>query len=291
MAIEAIKPSTFQFFSSLPRELRDQVWREALPKIGPTLHFYQRGCWCPRQLSKSDEGFYHEDGHDDEELNLWFEFCTDLVEPVQFELPLVFVSHEAREIALAWVKEQGNGNLVIKDGESSRYGMRQDPAFVRCFDMIRDVLYIGVDKWCDFVEEPSDRRSEPDLINRSVNVRPNVTRIAVPEAMLHSKYADELIYMLEDYSWITTLFIIVEVRPNIQLAGSDMKVHQLWGLESTGEGEFTWNADREDFDCKWIGDKARYMSITDAIVGLREKILSDNIRSFEVQPVFAVARS
>jgi len=316
MAIAAIKPSTFQFFSSLSPELRDQIWREALPKIGPTLHFYKRGCWCPRQLSQSDEGFYHENGYNNEELNLWFELRNDLVEPAQFKLPLVFVNHEAREIALAWVKQQGDkikmrisentenevireqvsdlradGNLVIKNCESSRHGVRQDPVFVRPFDMIRDVLYIGVDKWRDFLEEPSDRQSEPDLIDRIVTVRPNVTRIAVPEAMLCSKYADELMYILEDYSWIRTLFIIIDMWPNVRLADSDIMAHQWWELESTGEGNFIWNADHEGFDCEWIGDEARHKSIADAIVGLREKILENSIRRFEVRPVFAVARS
>lgn len=95
--------TTFPLFSALPFELRDRIWREALPHpAGPALYFYPgRGCWVSRPLTESDPGFMA--GND----GLAFEFRTDRLDhDNQFDLPLVFVNHEARAVALAWLCEQ-----------------------------------------------------------------------------------------------------------------------------------------------------------------------------------------
>lgn len=95
--------STFPLFSALPFELRDRIWREALPHpAGPTLYFYRgRGCWVPRLLTESDPGFIPGDD------GLAFEFRTDrLGHDNQYNLPLVFVNHEARKVALAWLRQK-----------------------------------------------------------------------------------------------------------------------------------------------------------------------------------------
>lgn len=104
MAVVATNSSTFPLFSSLPPELRNQIWCVAMPdKVGPAFYFYRKGCWCPRSLSKSDEEY----GPEYDENILFFEFRYDLLDDAQFEVPLVFVNREARGIALAWVREQG----------------------------------------------------------------------------------------------------------------------------------------------------------------------------------------
>ena len=135
MAAAATNSSTFPLFSSLALELRNQIWRDALPnKVGPALYFYRKGCWCPRHLLQSDEE-YDPKNH---ELNLNFEFRHDLLNVVQFKVPLFFVNREASNIALAWVREHG---IEIRAREN-----RQSPVFVCPFNPIRDVLYIALDK-------------------------------------------------------------------------------------------------------------------------------------------------
>lgn len=97
-------PASFVLFSSLAAELRNQIWRDALPHhIGPTLYSYRkRGCWCPRRLTESEPGYIA--GNDD--LNLAFEFRTELLDDDnQYHVPLFSVNREARSIVIAWLQE------------------------------------------------------------------------------------------------------------------------------------------------------------------------------------------
>lgn len=281
MAAAATNSSTFPLFSSLALELRNQIWRDALPdKAGPALYFYRKGCWCPRRLSKSDEGYDPEN----DENNLNFEFRHDLLDDVQFEVPLVFVNREARGIALAWVREQG---IEIRPREDRQY-----PAFVRPFDPMRDALYIVLDKWDDFLCEPDDRLSQPDLFEQLVDIKPDLTRIAVPEALLLSEVAT-LSEMFRYFFHLKVLFIIVDAQPDLQSADNDMKVQRRWEFESTQGGAFFWNDDRGGFDfgdSEYIGDEALYRLIEEANKGLGEGLAKNHIRSFEVRPVLAVRR-
>lgn len=95
--------TVFPLFPALPFELRDRIWRNALPEpAGPALYLYRgKGCWVARRLTESDPGYIA--GSDE----LGFDFRTDqLVYDNQFDVPLCFVNHEARRIALAWFQEQ-----------------------------------------------------------------------------------------------------------------------------------------------------------------------------------------
>ena len=180
MATAATNSSTFPLFSSLALELREQIWRDALPnEVGPVLYLYRKGYWCPREE-------YDPQNH---ETNLNFEFRHDLLNVVQFEVPLYFVNREARKIALAWVRTHG---IEIRARKK-----RESPIFVCPFNPIRDVLYIPPNKWDEFLCEPDDRCSEPDLLERLLDVKTaDVTRIAVPEMLFRSEIAAALAEML-----------------------------------------------------------------------------------------------
>lgn len=115
--------------------------------------------------------------HERLEWNLYLEFRHDLLEAVRFDLPLYFVNREAHSIALAWLREKGNQDIKIRPSENT--------FFVHPFNPVCDVLYIALDKWEEFLREPDDRRSEPDLILQVIANRwANIRRIAVPEALL-----------------------------------------------------------------------------------------------------------
>ena len=281
MAAVATNSSTFPLFSSLPPELRNQIWRDAVPdKVGPALYFYRKGCWCPRRLSTSDEGYDPEN----DENNLNFEFRHDLLHDAQFEVPLVFVNREARGVALAWVREQG---IEIRPRENRQY-----PIFVRPFDPMRDALYVALDKWDDFLLEPHDRQFQPDLFEQLVTIEPDLTRIAVPEALLRSNVTT-LSSMFQYFYLLKVLFIIVDAQPDLQSADNDMKVQRRWEFESTQGGAFFWNDDRGSFafgDSKYIGYEALYRLIEEANKGLGEWLAENHIRSFEIRPVFAFRR-
>ena len=275
MAAAATNSPTLSLFPGLPRELRDHIWRDALPDtVGPAFYFYRRGCWCPRRLSESDKVY---DPANDES-NLYFEFRHDLLDDVQFEMPLVFVNREARSIALAWIREHG---IDLRPRKGRHY-----PVFVRRFDPARDTLYVALDRWDDFLREPDDRLSQPDLFGQLVDVKADLTRIAVPEALLRRE-VDTLPEMLRNFFRLRVLSIIVGAPPALQSADDDVKVRQRWEFRSA-RGAFFWDGDRGGFDFgdgEDIGDEALCRLIEEANRGLGEALAKEHIRSFEIRPV------
>ena len=281
MAAAAINPSTFHPFKRLPRELRDQIWRDALPdKVGPALSFYRKGNWCPRRLTESDKGYDPEN----DEKNGHFNIRYDLLDDIRFEIPLVYVNSEARDLAFAWVRKQG---IEIRPGEGRQY-----PVFVRPFDPTRDALYVALDKWDDFVSEPYDQLHRPALLGRLTPTRINLTRLAVPVALLGSK-ANSLLELLELYEWflgIRVLLIVLDPQPDLHAADNDVKVQHRWDFESTLGGSFFWNDDRGDFvpeNSEYIVDEALDWLIKEACRGLGKWIITNHI---EIRPVFATRR-
>ena len=281
MAAPAINSSRFPLFSNLPPELRNQIWRDVLPnKVGPALFFYRKGCWCPRRLSESDEGYDREN----DENNLNFEFCHDLLDDVQFEVTLVFVNCEARSIALAWVREHGIKIRCRKD--------RQYPVFVRPFNPMRDALYIELNKWTDFLCEPDDRRFQPDLYEQLLDIKTDLTQIAVPEVLLQSEVAT-LPEMLRHFFNLKVLLIVVNAQPDLRSGDDDVKVQRRWDFESTESRAFFWNDDRGCFDfgdSEYIRDEALYKLIEEVEKGLGHGLTENHIQNFEIRRVFAVRR-
>lgn len=245
------------------------------------MYFYRKGCWCPRRLTESDEGYEA----DNDELNLNFEFRHDLLGYIQFNVPLVFVNREARSIALAWVREQG---IEIRPRE-----YRQSHVFVRSFDPMRDALYIALDKWDDVFNEYYDRQHEPDMFEQVIQIGVDLTRIAVPEALLRSEdpALHELFWL---FPRLEVLFIIFDAQPDLQSTDNDMKVQRRWEFESTHGGALFWNNDRADFDLEdseHIGDEALYRLIEEANrKKLGVELAGNYVRSFEIRPVFAIRK-
>lgn len=276
----AANSSTFPHFPSLPPELRNQIWRDALPdKDGPALFFYRTGCWCPRRLSASDEGY-----DADAEPNLNLEFRHGLLDHVHVEVPLVFVNREARGIALEWVCEQGIEMRFRED--------RQCHVFARPFDLMQDALYVALDKWDEFCREPYERLFQPDLLEQAVSSGLSPTRIAVPEALLRSEAAT-LPEMFHWYLHVEVLFIVMDAQPDLRLEEDDMKVQRRWEVDSTQGRAFFWNDEHGAFDLgdgEYIGDEGLYRRIEEASRGLGEGLVENHMHSFEIRPIFAVRR-
>ena len=149
--------SDFPLFSLFPAELRKIVWHDALPAdLGRCVFPYRKGCWQPRTISDEERAgngqFSYHQGYTPD---LIFEFRTERLGTIRFELPVAFVSHEAQCVALSWLR---------------RNGMRLQPhpgheclLATRSFNTLRDVLFVAPDRWRDFVMEQTNRHSQPDL--------------------------------------------------------------------------------------------------------------------------------
>ncbi|KAI1636084.1 hypothetical protein F4809DRAFT_406293 [Biscogniauxia mediterranea] len=274
-------PFTFPLFSNLPPELRNHIWRDALPnRVGPALCFYRKGLWRPRRLTATDEGYDPEN----DELNLLFEFRYDLLDGAQVEVPLLLVNREARSVALPWVREQGIAIRPCGDG--------QDPTFVRPFSLTRDALYVPVEKWDEFIAEPLERPFEPDLIERHIDVVPHVTRLAVPEALLerHMRSLDE---MFQNFFRLEVLFVVLDASPDLPDAEGDSEAPAQWEFLSGGFEPIVWDRRREEFSSASHvhgNHRALYEKLEQASMEIGIGISNAHMDSFEIQPCYARRR-
>ena len=175
----------FHLFSRLPTELRQQIWNEALPReIGQTFYCYNTKCWEPRQLVEADEGF--ESTH---ETNLHFTFQDELLDPVLFEIPLLFVNREARIVAQHWLTKHRIGSYQSKDGHSIVFACR--------FNAHRDSLYVGHGPLNYFLVEPGEREYMLDLIGKPFMFSPaSIKYLALPATVFMPEMGYELVYLL-----------------------------------------------------------------------------------------------
>jgi hypothetical protein len=138
MAAVATSSLIFTLFSTLPAELRNAIWRAALPDaMEPALVSFRPGCW--RKAGPED--------HPD------LMFRHDLLN-VHIAMPLAFVNREARSIALVWARKHGLTAQTRKD---------QYPTFVRRFEPTVDALHLGPGQLTNLVDEVVNQVTSPDL--------------------------------------------------------------------------------------------------------------------------------
>lgn len=270
MAATVTDTCTFPIFSSLPQEIRNQIWRDALPDIsGPALYFYESGHWCSHQRSETDEG----SDPNSAEVQLDFDFRYDRLKGVQIEVPLVSFNREARDIGLAWVRQH---NLGIRQRQNRQY-----PVFVRSFDLTNDALYISIPQWEDFVREPYNCFAQPHLSNRTVVINEHVTRLALSGAHF-GQYVELLYEFFPWFSNLTVLFVIINPVPELPNPEGKNDKERLWRFGRTPGGSAFWHGHRGSFDvtdCKYIRDGALLEDLCDELV-------KNRVKSFEIRPVY-----
>jgi hypothetical protein len=231
-----------------------------------------------------------------------FEFRTDrLNNDCQFDLPLVSVNREARRVALAWLREQvsrivvvsGLNGLLIFQGIEIRLHADRRPRFVRPFDPELDALYVARDKWEEFCLEPTDRLFEPDLHGQSVDLKSDLVKIAVSEALFLESEAISWMPELEKwFEHLRVLLVVIGPQPNIDGIPGPWR----WELEGIEGASFSWSKDKQDFDFhggkdEVSRDNALYEKLAEAANrGLREELLNRRLDHLEIRPVFAVRR-
>jgi hypothetical protein len=204
---------------------------------------------------------------------------------VLLEIPLVFVSREARDIALAWVRDHG---IDMRFCEA-----RQCHIFVRPFSWEHTPLYVAPHKWMDFLCEPVDRIGEPDLLGKNVTSTYTFWRIAFPEALLETE-ADALDEIFHWYWGCRTIYIIVGTQPDD--ATKVQQQRQRWELENAPPGgSFIWNKENREFELEHgeyiVGDAlSRHLVVATKCPGLIDRLIMDDVREFKIQLSFAVRR-
>ncbi|QSZ36279.1 hypothetical protein DSL72_007405 [Monilinia vaccinii-corymbosi] len=277
-------PSTFHLFSTLTPELRNRIWKEALPSaFRPSLYFYKKGCWQPRTSTKSHPGPGYCDEASDvcssTDPNRNFEFRHELLDDIRVDTPLLSVNHEARNTALAWARTHG---LKI-------YGETASPFLARSFSPNLDVLYVPHDRWNEFYNEPFDRFFEEDMLGQNHGTWNEVTRVAVPEAL----FSEDINSLVELYMYfsIQVVYIIVDVPPDLRRVHNPLDVQARWGCEDYPAGCFIWNDGKKKFEVKgekedW--DKSLHDLIVEVSRELAYEVAEGRSSISEIRPVFAV---
>ncbi|KAL4761089.1 2EXR domain-containing protein [Aspergillus foveolatus] len=207
--------SEFHLFPLLPPELRLQIWNYALPAtlpVGSAVFPYKKGCWGPRRLTPGDPGY----NPVNDDLNLNLEFDHTLLDPLEIELPLLQVIHEARIVALEWTRKQ---NLQVRFNKHNPQLL-----FLRPFNADTDTIYVSRSQWHDFICEPMERPFEPDLVQRQLDC-PGVpfSRLALDVWILRHE-PDCLAELFNYYYTIETVFAVTGFRfeGRVDCAGDDV---------------------------------------------------------------------
>ncbi|KAL2208915.1 hypothetical protein CC79DRAFT_638155 [Sarocladium strictum] len=122
--------SSFPRLSELPAEIRLQIWTSALPAHDkPSLFPWRLRCWGLQPVPPSDPSY--------DPAAPGFprmEFNHNLLTPLRCNAlsisPLLWVSGEAREVALAWVKRNGFEETENKGGYTRKFNPEIDVVFL-----------------------------------------------------------------------------------------------------------------------------------------------------------------
>ena len=163
--------SGFPLFPSLPHELRDMIWQKALPeKLHSAIYFYRYGFWRCRMKQKGDRLVEHGISIDGKSF-IPIESHDDFLDDIKYELPLAFVNHETRSIALEWAQETNLKTLLCRDATL--------PVFVRPFNSKIDALYVAAELWENFLEQPYEMDGTPAYGEETAELKCAVNRLAL----------------------------------------------------------------------------------------------------------------
>jgi 2EXR family len=281
MEAAAASCTSFEPFARLPTELRIIIWRESLPeKDEPALFFYKEGRW---RTKPSGEQI---DPNDDKRYVVMY-FSYDLLDNVEINkvnIPLLFVNFEARNIALAWARQQGYRMSFCE--------CRQSHVLVRLFDLMRDVFYVPHDKWDAFLTEDVFYMWREDLRGRFIDRNCDFRRLALSATVIEDRkmILADLLYQCHG---LEVLFIIVEPLPNLgkKVKDKDVKEHQRWEVKGKEEKAFIWDTVHGRFDSNretWVDDEALYSLIQEVNAESLNGGFTEPEPGFKIQPAIAV---
>lgn len=254
----------FSLFPNLSPELRIQIWNYALLEEKESSEKAVGRCFHLLLTRVKNSPWY-----------------SNILDNIQIEIPLAFVNHEARDVALCWIHEQ---DIKVRANNNTQ------PYILTCeFDPMCDTLYVPLDKKPDFLNEYRQTTRWRGLGGQGFyySVRSKLTYIAIPEALLED--ADISDEMFQNFFDPKVHFIIANTQPDFEDNG--MKVQQQWNLETFQGMCVSWDIEQRKFEWKTgnvIDGDALHKRMEGAIEYIDRTMIEGGIKSFEIPPVFAV---
>ncbi|KAF2823028.1 hypothetical protein CC86DRAFT_469607 [Ophiobolus disseminans] len=270
MEVATTNIANFSRFPTLPAELRNQIWHDALPNpddLEPALVYFKPGCWR-WQGAEPDLELY---------------FRHDLLE-IHVDIPMAFVNREARSIAVVRIRELG---LVTKaDSDGLLY-----PVFVRTFRPTVDAIYLKPSQLEDMIMDVHKAMYEPWEEGRQWSTLSRIRRIAMSEKSLISGQGmdslEEVAELMENICNIMEVLVVVGAPADLDSADG----RPLWKYIPAPGDAFRWSISRRRFVI--CGDECVGDGVVAAHVGSEKVVeaftqLYGNVGYLKVRPVFAI---
>ena len=260
MTVAPINTAVFPLFSSLPAELRNHIWEDALPDATePALVAHNLECWRVQGAEPDMELEYHHELLD-----------------VHIEMPMAFVNCEARSIAMARIRQHG---LSIKPCRE------QYPVFTRPFNPSVDALYISRCGLVDIIEEALEL---PALEGRAVSIISHFRNIAMSDTNPSGKILiGDLPEFLCCFTSVKELLVVVNAPPALESVGAK----SLWKFASAPGDAFCWTTNSRLFDIcgkgEHFGDGVVAAMVSWDYLAQEFTELRVSQSSFTVRPIFA----
>jgi hypothetical protein len=261
---EATPQPSFSLFPSLPGELRNAIWRAALPKpIAPS----------PALIPSKPECWRFEGPADHPEIT----FRHELLD-IHIELPLAYVNQEARSIALPWAEEHG----LEPRGRRGQY-----PVFVRDFEPRVDALYLGPSQLKECFDEIHNPVMDPEFEGRLFSIGASVHVLSMSETALRDRMALLMVSYLTDMYMVNVEQLLVIVQPAEDHYEDAIRDRQCGFLLAPGD-VWCWDCDNKRFvvDCgngECFGD-----GVVSRVLQASRPDADAFPPGFKIRPVFAV---
>jgi hypothetical protein len=215
MSIPSAPTATFHLFPNLAAELRNQIWQDALPDTTtPALVPWKPGFWYVRSA----------------EPDIEWRPPHDLIIEVPIEIPTAFINHEARSIALAYVRD-----LRLKP---TARGHDQNPVFTRPFEPLKDALLMQPSEIEVIGWEAAKRLYQDDMEGVHLSAYSDLKSIAMSATGLRRENAMQyVVELLDYYTAVNTLFVVV----NDELDG------QACAFEHATGNAYEWTGNPQEF--------------------------------------------
>jgi hypothetical protein len=282
MAARPSSSAKFGPFSRLPAELREMIWRHALPVVDPpALTPYRAGCWCPIPPDNEDAN---------NQAPVTMVFHHELLDRIRVRTPFASVSSEARKIGFQWAQDQGF---------EIHYDANNDPICLRPFDPTRDTIWIGLNE-VDIFNAETWSATDTNHPSENLVVPTDITRFAIPELMLDESVPftllrDTVCCFFRD----TTLYVVTGRLPIFkQRECRDTEAIQpRWELENIpGAHSFIWDSqggrsEIQNGDHVLVGPFSFQVTSTiSAIADVLDANADERVMSFELRPMRVVKK-
>lgn len=221
----------------------------------------------------------HLEDNEPGEMTLTFGFHDKLLHPIGIDIPLAFVSREARQTCLPWIENERMEVRFCKEIKR--------PVFARPINTARDVVYLH--NINDFSRYPNDIVYPPDVEDRDLDIYFMPLRLAIPETVLQTEEQLKFLPDLFDWFSVIVLFIVIDSPPDLHL--EDHKdLQQWWQLKDSGGDALVWEPARRCFDLRYgkisgQDNVSRHKEQINQLLGT--KLSRNKHLTFDICPVLA----